>query len=217
MVRPLREAAGGICYHVMNRGNGRSTVFHKPQDFAVFRDLTGKAVERVRMRLLAYCLMPNHFHFVLWPREDGDLSRFMQWLMTTHVRRYHEHHGTSGHLWQGRFKSFPVQEDSHLLTVLRYVERNPLRAGLAQDAREWRWSSISALAGDTPKLSKWPVTRPGGWDSHVNDALTDAELESLRRSIQRGAPFGSRQWAWRKAEDLGLSATLRPRGRPRKN
>ena len=215
MPRPLRESPGDICYHVMNRGNGQATVFRKPQDFAAFVDLMDKAIVRSHMRLLSFCLMPNHFHLVLWPHEDGDLSRCMQWLATTHVRRYHAHHGTSGHLWQGRFRSFPIQEDYHLLTVLRYVERNPLRAGLVQDAREWRWSSISVLAGDVPRLSPWPIQRPESWADHVNEALTDAEVESLHHSMQRGAPFGSQQWTRRTAEDMGLAATLRPRGRPR--
>jgi len=82
------------------------------------------------MRVLAYCLMPNHFHLALWPQADGDLSRWMQWVLTAHVRRYHRHYGSSGHVWQGRFKAFPIQADGHLLTVLRYIERNPVRAGL---------------------------------------------------------------------------------------
>jgi hypothetical protein len=84
------------------------------------------------MRLLAYCLMPNHFHLLVWPRADGDLSQFLRWLTVTHTQRWHAHHRTAGtgHLYQGRFKSFPVQSDEHFLTVCRYVERNALRANL---------------------------------------------------------------------------------------
>ena len=99
------------------------------------------------MRLLAWCLMPNHFHLVLWPHGDGDLSRWMQWLLTSHVRRYHRHYHGSGHVWQGRFKAFPIEEDEHLWTVLRYVERNALRANLVRRAEDWPWSSAAALKG----------------------------------------------------------------------
>ncbi len=136
MPRTARASVGGVCYHVINRGNGRAKVFHQPEDFEAFVALVAKAATRVPVRVIAYCLMPNHFHMVLWPRHDGDLSRFMQWLLTAHVRRYHRHYHGSGHVWQGRFKAFPIQQDAHLLTVLRYVERNALRAGLVKRAAE---------------------------------------------------------------------------------
>src|SRR5688572_24903460 len=149
MPRTARASAGNYCYHVLNRGNARQEVFHKPEDYAAFLRLMTEANERedgVSMRLLGYCLMPNHFHLVLWPREDGDLSRWMQWLLTSHVRRYHRHYGTSGHVWQGRFKAFPIQKDEHLLLVLRYVERNPVRAKTlgVRRAERWPWSSLAA-------------------------------------------------------------------------
>lgn len=104
-----------------------------------FLRLLAEAGERVPIRLLAYCLMPNHFHLVLWPREDEELSRYMQWLMTSHVRRHHRHYGTNGHIWQGRFKAFPIEQDEHLLAVLRYVERNPVRAKSLPIRKARRW------------------------------------------------------------------------------
>src|SRR5213079_76042 len=96
------------------------------------------------MRLIGYCLMPNHWHLVLWPRKDGELSAYLRWLTVTHTQRYHAHYHTAGTgpLYQGRFKSFPIQEDEHFLTVMRYAERNPLRANLVKRAEEWRWSSL---------------------------------------------------------------------------
>src|SRR5207247_523898 len=110
-----------------------------------------------------------HFHLVVWPLGDGDLSRWMQWLQTTHVRRYHEHYHSTGHVWQGRFKAFPIQEDEHLLTVLRYVERNPLRAGLAETLYGWRWTSLTV--GQQPERPPWcslgPVARGRDWQRHV--------------------------------------------------
>ena len=149
MPRTARASRGGYVYHVLNRGNARQDVFHKPEDFAAFVQLMCEANERLPMRLVGYCLMTNHFHLVLWPHEDGDLSRWMQWLMTSHVRRYHRHYHGSGHVWQGRFKAFPIQDDEHYWTVLRYVERNPLRAGLVE-----RQSRLAVVESETDPESR---------------------------------------------------------------
>ena len=218
MPRTARASVGGVCYHVLNRGNGRAKVFRKEGDFAAFLDLIAEANERLPLRLLGYVLMPNHFHLVLWPHGDGDLSRWMQWLLTSHVRRYHRHYGGSGHVWQGRFKAFPIEQDEHLLTVLRYVERNPLRANLVRRAEEWNWSSLSwRPSRRRPKiLANWPVPCPRNWLSLVHEPQNDLELNALRHSIARGAPYGGERWSQRIAEQLGLESSLRPRGRPRK-
>lgn len=218
MPRTARASVGGVCYHVLNRGNGRTKVFHKPGDFAAFVALMGEANERLPLRVLGYVLLPNHFHLVLWPRGDGDLSRWMQWLLTSHVRRYHRHYRGSGHVWQGRFKAFPIEQDEHLLRVLRYVERNPLRCGLVRRAEQWDWSSLAWRASSKrPELlSDWPVACPRSWIDTVNAAQTEAELTALRRCVARGAPFGDKTWAERTAKRLGLESSLRPRGRPRK-
>jgi putative transposase len=219
MPRTARASAGGLCYHVLNRGNGRADVFHKDGDFAAFLQLLADANERLPMRILGYVLLHNHFHLVLWPRKDGDLSRWMQWLMTAHVRRYHRHYHGSGHVWQGRFKAFPIEQDEHLLSVLRYVERNPLRANLVPRAEDWAWSSLSwRPSGKRPELlSDGPVSIPRNWVSLVNKPATEAELAALRKSLERGTPFGNERWAERTAKRLGLDATLNPRGRPRKH
>jgi putative transposase len=103
MPRTARASAGGVVYHVINRGNARNEVFHKEEDYVAFQKLLRDAQRRCPMRILSYCLMPNHFHLILWPHRAGDLSRWMQWLLTAHVRRYHRHYGSSGHVWQGRF------------------------------------------------------------------------------------------------------------------
>src|SRR5438105_4281159 len=141
MGRPLRSAPGGFVYHVLNRANGRLPIFCKDGDYQAFTRILRQAQEHVPlMRLLAYCLMPNHWHLLLWPTKDGELSDFVHWLTLTHTQRWHAHYhdvGT-GHLYQGRFKSFPVQDDDHFLVVARYVERNALRAGLVFQAQDWR-------------------------------------------------------------------------------
>lgn len=137
MPRIARGLVDGFVYHVLNRGNGGQKVFHKDQDYEAFIDLMKKAKARYAIKIFAYCLMPNHFHMVVVPIQAEELNKGMQWLMTSHVRRYHRRYGTSGHIWQGRFKSFIIQEDNHLLTVLRYVEGNPVRAGLVNSATDW--------------------------------------------------------------------------------
>src|SRR5690242_9422729 len=138
MPRAARIAPGGYLFHVLNRANGRMTLFDKEQDYAAFLRCLADALAAEPLRLLCYCLMPNHWHLVLWPRLDGQLGRFMQRLTVTHVRRWHEHrHSTGrGHLYQGTYKSFPVQRDAYFLTCCRYVERNPLRAKLVERAEE---------------------------------------------------------------------------------
>ena len=216
MPRTARASVGGVCYHVLNRGNSRQAVFRKPEDYRAFLRLLKQSSERLPMRLLTYCLMPNHFHLVLWPKADGDLSRWMQWLLTAHVRRYHRHYGGSGHVWQGRFKAFPIERDEHLLTVMRYVERNPVRAALAARAEEWTWSSAGGdKLDERPPIAPSPVERPPDWLKWVNQPLTEKELEAVRRSIARGTPLGSPEWQRRTARRLGLESSLRPRGRPR--
>ncbi|BFU92124.1 MAG: hypothetical protein NTAFB01_33110 [Nitrospira sp.] len=126
MPRIPRGSSAGYAYHVLNRGNGGATVFHKDADYAAFLDLLGTAKVRHPIKIFGFCLMPNHFHLVIAPKIGDGLSPFMQWWLTSHVRRYHRHYRSHGHVWQGRFKSFPIQQDGHLLTVLL----NPVRANL---------------------------------------------------------------------------------------
>jgi putative transposase len=191
-------------------------VFHKQEDLAAFLRIMGEAGLRVPMRVVAYCLMPCHFHLVLWPRTDGDLSRWMHRLLTTHVRRYLGHYGHSGQVWQGRFKAFPIQQDEHLLTVIPYVERNPLRAGLVEWAQDWKWSSLGPNA-EGPARDPGPVPRGADWLEFVNSPMTEAEVAAIRFSVRRDRPSGSDAWTTETAGLLGLEDSLRPRGRPRRS
>ena len=216
MPRTRRTSVGGYCYHVINRGNRKSTVFHDVSDHLRFLTLMKRANERIPIRLLAWCLMANHFHLVLWPRHDGDMSRWMHWLLTTHVRWHHLKYGTTGRIWQGRFKSFPIQQDEHLLTVMRYVERNPLRAGLVASAEEWPWSSLYSQVEETDSqlLQDGPVERWSRWLEYVNEPQTEAELKAVRNSVKREAPFGGEAWSLSTTQRLGLTWTSRNPGRP---
>jgi putative transposase len=210
-----------MAYHVLNRANGRLRIFKRPDDFEAFERALEEAQERFGTRVCAYTLLSNHWHLVLWPKADGELSRFVGWLTLTHTQRWHafRRNAGTGHVYQGRFKSFPIQEDEHFLAVCRYVERNPLRADLVERAEEWRWSSLWRWKfGDAQQkslLSGWPVARPSRWLEHVNRPQTEAEEAAIRRSLQRGSPYGDAHWTERTAQRLGLQSTLRPRGRPR--
>ena len=216
MGRPLRAASGDIVYHVLNRANARRTLFDDDGDFAAFERVLTQACERVSMRLLAYCVMPNHWHLVVWPRQDGDLSCFMNWLTLTHTQRWHQHRHTvgEGHVYQGRFKSFPVETSEYLLTVCRYVERNPVRAGLAKRVEQWRWSS--ARANGAVPLHGWPMERPAAWSEWANESEPMEQLSAMRRSVTKGQPFGCPSWVEQMVTQWNLGATFRERGRPKK-
>jgi putative transposase len=223
MARRPRNAPGGIVYHALNRGVARLPLFEKPADYAAFLRVLAEALDQHPMRILAFVLMPNHWHFVLWPRREGELTAFLRWLTHTHTMRWHAHYHTSGtgHLYQGRFKAFPIEADEHLYTVGRYVERNALRANLVLRAEDWRWSSLwrRQHGDDEPGrlLAPWPVPLPEDWCEHVNRPQSEGELAALRQSVQRGCPYGSLSWQKHMAARLGLGHTLRPPGRPKKS
>jgi len=218
MPRVKRGLSDGQIYHVINRGNCKQNVFHKDQDFRSFLELIKPGKEQFHIDIYAYCLMPNHFHFVLSPHNGDNLSKWMQWIMTCHVRRYHKHYKTTGHIWQGRFKSFLIQKDNHLLNVLRYVEANPMRAGLTPFSRNWIWSSLSERIGEKYDkiIDNVPIELPIDWEEFVNNPITDKELESINQSVNRQSPYGNPQWQKKMCQQYSLEHTLRQRGRPKK-
>lgn len=219
MPRTARSIEAGLIYHVLNRGNGRMRIFHKDGDFEAFERVLAEGLERYPVALLTYCLMGNHWHLVAQPRTDDALGRFMGWIGVTHVRRHHEHYHSrgGGHLYQGRFKSFPVQEEGHFLTVCRYVEANAVRAGLVRRAEDWPWGGAYARRRSKPfTLGVWPVARPRNWTALINETLDAQQLDALRTCVNRGRPCGDTAWVQRTASRLGLLFTLRSPGRPRK-
>jgi putative transposase len=221
MSRSARIAPGGMVFHVLNRRVDSQPLFNTPADYRAFEEILAHGVAEFDMRLCAFCLMPNHWHLVLWPRLDGQLSDFMQLVTVTHTARWKVRHDSvgRGHLYQGRFKSFPVQSDEHYLTVVRYVERNALRANLVARAEQWQFSSLwrrrTYGIGNEPLLDAGPIELPADWETIVNEPQTHAELESLRRSVHRGNPYGTSSWRDETVRKLGLGSTLRSRGRPR--
>ena len=220
MGRPKRIDLGGYVYHVLNRSNGQAPIFQETGDYEVFLRTISQALKHVPgMRLLSYCLMPSHWHLVLWPRKDGELSDFVHWLTLTHIHRWRAHHPNlrAGNLYQGRYRSFPIASNDHCLQVCRYVERNALRAGLVDRAQDWLWGSLAGRRGiaEGPPLSKGPLALPSQWLRLVNRPETQEELESVRRSVKRGQPFGSDAWVKKTCVKMNLECTLVPQGRPR--
>lgn len=196
-------------------------LFHKPADYEAFERVLSEGMDRYPVELLTYCIMPNHWHLVVRPRTDVALGRWMGWVGVTHVRRHHEHYHRrgGGHLYQGRFKSFPVADDEYFLTLCRYVEANPLRAKLVERAEQWPWSGLWRRTHRKVglKLSPWPVERPTGWVELVNTGIAHEQLDGLRQCVQHGRPLGSPEWIHAIAARLGLGFTLRGPGRPRKD
>ena len=197
-------------------------LLRKHADLEAFQRVMIEAHARHPVRILSYCVLSNHWHFVIWPEQDGQLTAFFRWLTHTHAMRWRVAHRTVGYgpLYQGRFKSFPVQSDEHLLTLMRYVERNPLAAGLVPRAEQWRWGSLwTRMHGDDAikgLLSPWPVERPQDWIDRVNAQLSGKELQRLQVSLKRGRPLGDEEWVGRKIVELGLEHTVRAEGRPPK-
>lgn len=201
----------------MNRGVRGSRPFDCAADYEAFLSILCAASKRVAIRLLAFVVMPTHWHLVLWPRADDDLSEYVGWASLTHACGWQWAHGTrgTGAVYQGRFKAIPVQTDDHLLTVLRYVERNPVRAGLCKRAQDWPYSSASDIAlPERPELAPWPVAKPERWLELVNQPDQKAALAAVRASVSRNSPFGDGGWRTETATRLGWTSGMRPRGRP---
>lgn len=217
---PYRSRIGmaGVVFHVLNRGVRKLRLFDKPRDYRAFLKVLAEAQARVPIRCLAFCLMPNHFHLVLWPRTDTELSAFMAWLTATHSKRWHARRRTTGtgHVYQGRYKSFPVSTDTHFLRLCRYVERNAQRAALVARAEDWPWGSLAqrTTGRSSIRLDDWPVERPADWLDLVQLEVID-ETAELRQALRRSTPYGPEEWRVRVARQLGLTSSMQPCGRPR--
>jgi putative transposase len=216
-----RVAVGGIVYHVINRANGGATIFEKDKDYQHFENLLEEGKELIGMRILAYVIMPNHWHLLLYPKGDRDMGEFMRWVTTTHVRRRRAQTNSIGygHLYQGTYKSFPVASDRYLLTVIRYIEQNPLRAKLVKRAQDWQWGSLwrreKGKAQQKKLLAKLPVVLPSNYLQSVNELFDDDSLTTIRMSVNKGTPFGGEKWAAGMITKYNMLSTTRAPGRPR--
>lgn len=221
MPRAIRTDIAGQIYHVLNRANARVQIFDNIEDYELFENILEEAVHRFEMRLLVYCIMPNHWHLVVYPRQDGDLSRFMSWLSNAHTRRWHIQKQTvgQGHLYQGRYKSFICKDDKYFLTLCRYVERNAKKANLVNLAQDWRWSSVWRREYGSKKqqeiLTPWPLEATESYLSWLNEPQTASEEEAIERSIRKGNPFGDEKWVKEVVKKFNLEQTMKGVGRPK--
>ena len=222
MPRTSRIAVGGEVYHVINRANGRFKIFNNKEDYTIFEQLLLETKELVDMSILAYTIMPNHWHLVLLPKNDGDLTTFMQRVSNSHTRKVHALTKTNGtgHLYQGRYKSFLVESNDYLLTLIKYVERNPVRAKLVKKCEDWQWGSayrrIYGTKDEKKLVDNPPTDLPLQYSSWINSFEDSKIVQSIRDSVIKGSPYGRDVWVEKMVITHNLQPTLRSPGRPRK-
>ncbi len=222
MARQPRVDIAGEIYHVINRANARWKIFKSAKDFAAVLDCLEETKELFPLEIFSFCIMSNHWHFAVRPSENGDMGRFFGKFTQKVTQRWHATHHTigSGHLFQGRFKSFLVEQDPYFLQLMQYIEANPLRAKLVNRAEDWQWSSLSLRLNDPERSSKllapWPVDMPKNYITLVNNLLPKPQLESIRQSVNRNKPLGNVSWVEKMIQKFGLQYTVRPEGRPKK-
>jgi len=185
MSRSRRNTAPHAIHHIVNRANRKKPIFRKPEDYQAFVSILEEAVHRFGVRLIAFCIMRNHWHLVVWTDDQTSLSAFMHWVTSTHVRRYHLHYGLTGtgHLYQARYRNHVCKDDRGVLAVMRYVEGNPVAAGLVRRAQSWQWSSLRLRTDGRERgfLTDPPLQLPDNWATYVNEATPS----SLRRGRAR--------------------------------
>jgi putative transposase len=222
MPRVARVDKAGYVYHVINRAVMRLEIFESDDDYALVEKILKDTQEETGMQILAYTIMPNHWHFLLYPQKDGDLGLFMHRFTNAHTRQVKARTKTNGTgpLYQGRYKSFVIEEDFHLLTVLKYIERNPVRAKLMQKVENWRWGSswrrVHGNESQRKLISISPVDLPSNYVKWVNTPESAKELESIRASVNKGAPYGRDSWIEKTVKQFDLGQTMRNPGRPPK-
>ncbi len=221
MARQPRVDLSGYVYHVINRASGRVPIFKTKKDYQLFETVLVEAQKKTDMRILAYCVMPNHFHIAVYPKNDGDVQSFMCWLTKTHTQRWHVAHQTVGygHLYQGRYKSFIVNTDAYYFSLMKYIEQNPLRAGLVARVQDWQWGSFyRRLYGSAEQkglLCSWPMEEDADYVKEINNCFSGEVLKYLRTSVSKGSPLGGEEWKSALIESLKLGHTMRGVGRPR--
>ena len=214
--RPL--FVGEFVYHVINRAATQMRLFDNAKDYIAVQRLLFESKVAIGIRLLAYCIMPNHWHLIIWPRTAAEMSRFLQSFTGTHAQRWRVVRSTTGKgaVYQGRYKAFPIQTGVYFLNACRYVERNPVRANLVRRAEEWPWSScwLRLHRQSEGILERWPIECPDDWLAILNTEEKKGDLRDVRDAVNRGIPFGEPQWATETAKRMGIETRLRPCCRP---
>jgi REP element-mobilizing transposase RayT len=205
MPRRRLIGSGGIVFHVMNRSAKQLPLFESDPDYQRFLDVLVEAESRYDMRLLEYCVMPNHFHLLLWPRRDDDLARYLRWVTGVHGQRWRGDRGTQGKgaVYQGRYRWVAVQDDIHLDAVRRYIVQNPVRAGLVRDVYLWPWSSAGVLdVGRRPTVTEIAGPAP------LNHELDAVVARCITDGLSARRTFGSAQWRHSLEVEMVLAAAL---------
>ncbi len=215
MARLARVVAAGVPHHVTQRGNRRQSVFFSDDDYLAYAELLAEGCAGFGVAVWGYCLMPDHVHLILVPRDEAGLRAALSEAHRRYTRRVNLREGWRGHLWQGRFASVPMDE-THLLACARYVELNPVRANLAAEAEDWPWSSARAhLAGrDDDLVQAAPLLdRVGDWAAFLAEGL-DADAHAAIRSGERtGRPLGDGAFVAALERELGRTLAKRKPGR----
>lgn len=226
MPRPKRISLEGLIYHVINRGNNRQDVFRDNEDFEIFLKTIKKFKEKYAFKIYGYCLMNNHVHLILEPTIKNTLSKIIQSITLSHIRLYHKKYRSSGHLWQGRFKNPIIQADEYLLESLRYVELNPVRAGIVRSPEDYPFSSCKfhiegidpiGILDEDPiflSLADTERNRQSTYKKFLSTEQNEEIIKTIRQSIESGFALATDTFAEQLREKLAL---LRPRsrGRPR--
>ena len=221
MPRRPRVVLPGVAHHVTQRGNNREAVFHSSDDRRFYLDLLARHAADNGARILGYCLMTNHIHLIGVPEREDSLARTLGSTHSEYALALNHAQGRSGHVWQNRFFSCPLGE-SHVLRALRYVELNPVRAGLASQPADWPWSSARAHTAERaldPVLDRRWVEYFGRWDYDewreiVSAGTTEGESDSIRRATYAGEPFGSGKFVAALERQAGRRLRVLARGRP---
>lgn len=213
MGRVARVVVPGIPHHVTQRGNRKIRVFFSDKDYAMYISLLAKCCTRYEVDIWAYCLMPNHIHLIAVPQARESLGRAMGETHRVYALRINEREKLIGHLWQARFSSYPMDE-KHLLAAARYIELNPVRAGLADNPLDWRWSSARFHVGgrSDPLVSAGPLDGlVGDWSAFLKERIT--AIDELRKHQATGRPLGDAAFIEACEKALGRVLRVRKRGR----
>jgi putative transposase len=221
MPRRSRCVFPGVAHHITQRGNDRQPVFFSTGDHRFYLDLLTRHCARSGVRILGYCLMPNHVHLAAVPEREDSLARALRHTHSEYALAHNREYGHSGHLWQNRFFSCPLSE-SHLMSALRYIDLNPVRAGLAAQPWDWTWSSARAHgtggACDAVLDPRW-AEYLGGWDCGewreiLLAGTDDREVAAIRQATRTGQPLGPREFVGRLESLAGKRLKVFARGRP---
>ena len=214
MARLARVVAAGVPHHVTQRGNRRQQTFFCDSDYETYRTLLAESCAAADVAVLAYCLMPNHVHLILTPRDEDGLRAALSETHRRYSREVNFREGWRGYLWQGRFASFPMDEN-YLLACARYVELNPVRAKLVARARDWRWSSARAhLRGRDDALAQVAplLERAGDWAAFLGEGLDAAQRDAIRAGERTGRPLGAAAFVRKLEKKLDRVLTKRKPG-----